>query len=84
VPEAGLKRMRLPLSRPRAAQVYGHHNWPTEPLGTIAVIPGPVMAHVTEFVITIVGLGGHASQPHATIDPVVTAAQVCVTDLSSL
>jgi len=69
--------MRPCPSRPRAApQVYGHHNWPTEPLGTIAVIPGPVMAHVTEFVITIVGVGGHASQPHATIDPVVTAAQV--------
>jgi len=42
------------------------------------------MAHVTEFVITIIGVGGHASQPHATIDPVVTAAQVCAIDLSSL
>jgi len=34
------------------------------------------MAHVTEFRITIKGRGGHASQPHAAIDPVICGAHL--------
>src|SRR3989475_4722770 len=46
-------------------------------------MPGPVMASVDEFEITILGRGGHAAAPHQTIDPVLIAAHV-VTGLQSL
>jgi len=36
------------------------------------------MAHPTAFEIVIDGKGGHGSQPHATVDPVLTAAHVVV------
>jgi len=46
-------------------------------------MPGPVMASVDEFEITILGRGGHAAAPHQTVDPVLIAAHV-VTGLQSL
>ena len=46
-------------------------------------MPGPVMASVDEFEISIVGRGGHAAAPHQAIDPVLIAAHV-VTALQSL
>jgi len=52
-------------------------------VGTIGVMPGPVMASVDEFEITILGRGGHAAAPHQTVDPVLVAAHV-VTALQSL
>lgn len=55
-------------------EVYGLHNWPTIPVGEVRVCPGPIMAQSTEFRITVVGRGGHASTPHATIDPVACSA----------
>jgi hippurate hydrolase len=59
-------------------EVYGMHNWPGGSVGTLGTIAGPMMAHVTEFVITVSGRGGHASQPQALRDPVVAACQVVV------
>jgi len=64
-------------------EVYGYHNWPTVPLGTVAVVPGPLMAHVADFELTIEGRGGHASTPHLCIDPIIAAAHV-VTALQSV
>jgi len=57
-------------------EVYGWHNWPAWPLGDLRVNTGPNMAHATTFNVTITGRGGHGSQPHATIDPVVCGAAV--------
>ena len=57
-----------------AAQVYGMHNWPTNPLGQCGVKPGPLMAHVAEFEIVVRGKGVHASQPHAGVDAVLVGA----------
>jgi len=56
--------------------VFGMHNWPGMPAGTMMVKPGPVMAGADQFEITITGHGGHAAIPHKAIDPVVVAAQV--------
>jgi hippurate hydrolase len=56
--------------------VFGMHNWPGMPVGTLAVSPGPVMASSNEFKITIRGKGGHAALPHTGIDPVPIACQM--------
>ncbi len=62
---------------------FGIHLWNDLPAGTIALMPGPVMASVDEFDIAILGRGGHAAAPHQVIDPVLIAAHV-VTGLQSL
>jgi hippurate hydrolase len=58
--------------------VFGLHNWPGLPLGTIAVRPGPVMAAMDLFTITIEARGVHAALPHLGTDAIVAAgALVC-------
>ena len=56
--------------------VFGLHNWPGMPVGTLAVSPGPVMASSNEFKITIRGKGCHAALPHNGIDPVPIACEM--------
>lgn len=63
--------------------IYGLHNWPTMPKGTIAMRAGPIMASSDNFTLTIKGKGGHAAKPDYTIDPVVIGAQI-VTALQTL
>ena len=58
------------------ASVYGMHNMPGIPLGHFAIRPGPIMASTAEITIRIKGRGGHAAQPHRSIDPVVIGAQL--------
>jgi amidohydrolase len=53
------------------------------PAGRVATAPGPVLAGANSFTITIEGRGGHASRPHAAVDPVTVAAHV-VTALQTL
>ena len=57
-------------------EIYGMHNWPGLPAGHFAGRVGPVMAATDQFEITIEGRGGHAAQPHKTIDPVVLGSQI--------
>ena len=56
--------------------VFGLHNWPGLPAGSLAVSPGPVMASSNEFKITIRGKGGHAAMPDRSIDPIPLACQL--------
>ena len=56
--------------------VYAMHNIPGRPSGQIALTPGPMMAGEDNFVVTIIGRGGHASQPHQLIDPVIISAEI--------
>ena len=56
--------------------VYGMHNWPGMPRGTIGVRTGAMMASADMFTIRIQGKGGHAAMPHHTVDPVVVGAQM--------
>ena len=56
--------------------VYGMHNMPGLPAGSFAVRKGPMMTFEDNFVIRIAGLGGHASMPNRTRDPVVVAAEI--------
>jgi amidohydrolase len=57
-------------------KVFGMHNMPGMALGHFAIRPGPIMASTSEFTIIIKGRGGHAAQPHKTIDPVVIGSQL--------
>jgi amidohydrolase len=58
--------------------VYGMHNWPGRPVGTIALRPGPMMAAFDVFEITVAGEGAHAAMPHQGCDPVLAAAAIVV------
>ena len=64
------------MERFSISEVYGMHNVPGLPIGEFAIRKGPIMAATDEFTITIEGRGGHAAQPHRTIDPVVIGAQL--------
>jgi len=56
--------------------VFGMHNWPGYPVGTLAVSPGPVMASANTFKIVVHGRGSHAALPHESVDPMPIACQV--------
>ncbi len=64
------------LEAPPVDAAFGIHLWNDLPTGSIGLMPGPVMASVDEFEITVVGRGGHAAAPHQTVDPVLVAAHV--------
>lgn len=64
------------MERFSISEVYGLHNIPGLPIGEFAICKGPIMAATDEFTITVTGRGGHAAQPHTTIDPVVIGAQL--------
>lgn len=64
-------------------EVLGIHLQSLVPVGKFVVSPGPVTANSDRFDITIFGKGGHASQPHETIDPIVIGSQI-VTNLQQI
>ena len=55
--------------------VFGLHVSPVVEVGKVATRPGPITAAADEFRITVIGSGGHAARPQATVDPIVLAAQ---------
>jgi amidohydrolase len=57
-------------------EIYALHNVPGLPVGQFAARVGPAMAATDEFDIVVKGRGGHAAQPHKTIDPIVIGAQI--------
>nr|WP_321457280.1 M20 aminoacylase family protein [uncultured Cohaesibacter sp.] len=56
--------------------IFGLHNHPGAPAGTILMREGPLMAASDTVFITIKGKGGHASRPHLCIDPIVCASSI--------
>ncbi|HEX2756190.1 MAG TPA: amidohydrolase, partial [Candidatus Limnocylindrales bacterium] len=46
------------------------------PTGQIHIRPGPQMAATDVIRITVRGRGGHASEPHAAVDPITVAAEI--------
>jgi hippurate hydrolase len=68
--------------RPVAA--YALHvasgEWPN---GVFATRPGPMLASAEVLEVTVTGHGGHASQPHMSLDPIPAACEV-VTALQTL
>jgi hippurate hydrolase len=66
---------------PQAA--FAIHISPNIPTGVIATRSGPLMAATDTIRIEVSGKGGHASQPHYTLDPIPVACEI-VTALQSL
>lgn len=56
--------------------VYGMHNWPSMPPGTVGVNPGPMMAAADRIRIEITGKGGHGAHAYSTVDPVLVAGHI--------
>ncbi|WP_207538528.1 amidohydrolase [Sabulicella rubraurantiaca] len=64
---------RFPMDR-----IFGWHNWPGLPAGTVAVHDSAVMAAGARFDITFDGHAGHAALPHLTRDPMLGAGHAIV------
>lgn len=64
---------RFPMER-----IFGYHNWPGLPAGTVAVHDGPVMAAAGRVEIRIRGRAGHAGIPNEARDPMVAAAHLLI------
>lgn len=62
---------RFPCDR-----VFGLHNWPDLPAGTIATRPGPIMGAADKFQITLTGRGSHAAIPQDSPDAILAAASL--------
>lgn len=56
--------------------LYGAHNMPGLPAGSIATRSGGIMASEDNFVIRIKGQGTHAARPHMGVDPIVIACEI--------
>lgn len=63
--------------------VFGMHNKPELPVGTVGIRTGPLMASVDRFEIEVQGKGGHAGMPESAVDPVVVSSAI-VTALQTL
>ena len=57
-------------------EVYGMHNWPGLSKGSFAIKSGKFFAAADFFTITVEGRGGHAANPHTTIDTTLVASQI--------
>ncbi|KIL41154.1 peptidase M20 [Gordoniibacillus kamchatkensis] len=55
---------------------YGVHLWTPFPAGHVYCRPGPLMAAPDEFVLDIIGKGGHGGLPHQTVDSIVIGAEL--------
>jgi hippurate hydrolase len=64
------------MERWNIREVYGMHNWPGAPAGSIHMRPGPIMAAADQFDLKITGRGAHAAKPHDGFDPIVVGAQI--------
>ncbi|MGG5821692.1 amidohydrolase [Falsiroseomonas sp. HW251] len=69
---------RFPMER-----IFGWHNWPGLPAGTIAVHEKAVMAAGTRFEIVFDGHASHAALPHLSRDPMLAAGH-CIVALQSV
>ncbi|MBE9605080.1 amidohydrolase [Acetobacteraceae bacterium H6797] len=63
--------------------VYGLHNLPGLPLGTIAVPKGPVLASSDTWEVRFIGRGTHGAKPHLGTDATLAAASF-ITSLHSI
>ncbi len=57
-------------------EVYGLHNMPGIPVGTIATRKGPLCAASDAVKIRVEGRGGHGAEPHKAVDTIVAACNI--------
>lgn len=63
--------------------IFGIHNKPDLPVGTVGIRSGPLMAAADGFLVDVQGIGTHAAAPEAGNDPVVASAHM-ITALQSV
>jgi len=56
--------------------LFGLHNQPALPCGTVGIREGSLMAGKDDFVLEIIGKGGHGGLPESCTDPIVAACGV--------
>jgi amidohydrolase len=56
--------------------MFGVHNMPGHPAGSIGTRSGAIMAGEDNFEIRVAGRGGHAARPQLVVDPIVIAAEI--------
>ncbi len=64
------------LTRFPCDEIYGMHNQPMLPLGTLSTRAGGMNSAEDNFTIKIFGKGGHASAPQNTVDPLACFAEI--------
>lgn len=63
--------------------IFGLHNKPDLPVGTVGIRNGALMAAADGFIVEVTGVGTHAAVPEAGIDPIVVSAHI-VTAIQSI
>ncbi len=71
------------LTRFPMAAIYGLHNAPWIPLGSVAVRSGAMMAAADRLEILVEGRGGHGGMPQFVADPVLAAGHI-ITAIQSI
>jgi amidohydrolase len=61
---------------PKPDAAFALHIWPSVKAGAILGKPGPMMASVDVWTISVKGRGGHASMPHDAVDPIPVAFEI--------
>jgi len=64
------------LENPKVDAILGGHVWGGIDSGKVEVKPGPVMASSDIIRLKIFGKGGHAAQPHKSVDPVAIGSEI--------
>ncbi len=71
------------LDKPKVDAIFGLHIWASGPVGQLWYRPRGEMASSDRFSVKIIGRGAHGAKPWASVDPVVTAAQL-ITSLQTI
>lgn len=58
------------LKNPKVDAIFGYHNIPTLSEGKIYLRTGCIFGGLVTFAITVQGIGGHASAPEKSVDPI--------------
>jgi amidohydrolase len=64
------------LDNPKVDVIFGLHIWAQTEVGQITYKPGGMMAGSTSFKIDVKGRQAHGASPWASVDPIVTSAQI--------
>jgi amidohydrolase len=71
------------LENPRPDVLLITHLWNEEPVGSVDVTPGAIMAAADRWTCTVRGAGGHGAMPQRAVDPIVAASHI-VTGLQTV
>ena len=64
------------FSDPKPSAIFGLHTMADMAVGTVGYTPGPALAAIDQFWITVKGKQAHGAAPHLSVDPVVMASHL--------